>query len=119
MFQEISWTRAIQEAAATLKQALATHGPQGVAVLASPQMTNEELSSFAGFSEITLELKESKVASTSDAAVYSDDFLITADKNPNTRGRSALPSVAAPEAKRCSRPVPKATFVSSIFSSTI
>jgi NADH-quinone oxidoreductase subunit G len=65
-------------------------GPETVALLASPQMTNEELFALrrmfrdclnAGFVEYRVPLLE---------AVYSDEFLITADKNPNSRGAELI-----------------------------
>jgi NADH-quinone oxidoreductase subunit G len=85
-YQEIPWARAVQEAAASLKQVLSTHGPQGIAVLASPQLSNEELFLIRRIfrDHLGIERIESRVHS--DAAVYSDDFLVTDDKNPNTRG---------------------------------
>jgi NADH-quinone oxidoreductase subunit G len=89
-YQETSWTRAIQEVAASLKHVLATHGPQEIAVLASPQMSNEELFFIRRIfkDHLGIEIIESRFHT--DAVVYSDDFLITADKNPNTRGIQLL-----------------------------
>jgi predicted molibdopterin-dependent oxidoreductase YjgC len=85
-FQETSWSRAIQEVAATLKHVLAAHGPRSVAVLASPQMSNEELYFIRRIFKDHLKINNIESKVPSNAAVYSDDFLITADKNPNTRG---------------------------------
>ena len=42
-WQEVTWDDAIKKTAAVLREALQKYGPDGVAVLASPQMTNEEL----------------------------------------------------------------------------
>jgi NADH-quinone oxidoreductase subunit G len=92
-FQETSWSRAIQEVAATLKHVLAAHGPRSVAVLASPQMSNEELYFIRRIFKDHLKINNIESQVLSNAAVYSDDFLITADKNPNTRGAQLfLPS---------------------------
>jgi NADH-quinone oxidoreductase subunit G len=92
-FQETSWSRAIQEVAATLKHVLAAHGPRSVAVLASPQMSNEELYFIRRIFKDHLKINNIESKVPSNAAVYSDDFLITADKNPNTRGAQLfLPS---------------------------
>jgi NADH-quinone oxidoreductase subunit G len=85
-YQETSWTRAIQEVAASLKRLLAASGPHGIAVLASPQMSNEELFLIRRIFKDNLGIEKIENRVLSDAAVYSDDFLITADKNPNTRG---------------------------------
>jgi NADH-quinone oxidoreductase subunit G len=93
VFQETSWSRAIQEVAATLKHVLAAHGPQSVAVLASPRMSNEELYFIRRIFKDHLNIHRIESQVPSNAAVYSDDFLITADKNPNTRGAQLfLPS---------------------------
>jgi NADH-quinone oxidoreductase subunit G len=86
VYQEISWMRAVQEAAASLKQVLSTHGPQGIAVLASPQLSNEELFLIRRIFRDHLGIERIESHVDSNAAVYSDDFLITGDKNPNTRG---------------------------------
>jgi NADH-quinone oxidoreductase subunit G len=92
-FQETSWSRAIQEVAGTLKHVLAAHGPRSVAVLASPQMSNEELYFIRRIFKDHLKINNIESKVPSNAAVYSDDFLITADKNPNTRGAQLfLPS---------------------------
>jgi NADH-quinone oxidoreductase subunit G len=89
-FQESTWNDAVRKTAAALRDALAKHGPQGVAVLASPQMSNEELFRVRQLfrTQLTIETIETRVPS--NAQVYSDDFLITADKNPNTRGADIL-----------------------------
>jgi NADH-quinone oxidoreductase subunit G len=84
--QETSWEDAIREVAASVRQALSAHGPQAAAVLASPQMSNEELFRARQLFKERLGIQniENRVPST--AKVFSDDFLITADKNPNARG---------------------------------
>jgi NADH-quinone oxidoreductase subunit G len=89
-FRQSTWETAIQEAAKALKQALLSYGPEGVAVLASPQMTNEEL--FCARRLFADELKIGNIESSVpfNGKVYSDDFLITADKNPNARGAALL-----------------------------
>ena len=89
-YRDASWSDAIREVAGSLKQVLATHGPQGVALLVSPQMSNEELFLARSIFGDQLGIKniESRIPSRDE--VYSDDFLITADKNPNTRGAAVL-----------------------------
>jgi NADH-quinone oxidoreductase subunit G len=89
-YQEISWTRAMQEAAVSLKNALATYGPQGIAVLASPQLSNEELFLILLIFKDSLGIERIESRVPSGNTGYSDDFLITADKNPNTRGTHLL-----------------------------
>ena len=65
-------------------------GPGSVAVLASPQMTNEELFCLRQLFASSLGVERIGFRAPSRAPVYSDDFLITADKNPNTRGAEVL-----------------------------
>jgi NADH-quinone oxidoreductase subunit G len=86
VFQEVSWTRAIQEVASSLKHVLASNGPAGVAILISPQMSNEELFLVRRLFKDHLKIDNIESRVPSNEAVYSDDFLITADKNPNTQG---------------------------------
>ncbi len=89
-WEEVSWDEALQKTAQALKETLDVQGPSGVAVLASPQMTNEELFRLRQVYREGLEITniEYRVPLLDD--VYSDDFLITADKNPNSRGAEAF-----------------------------
>jgi NADH-quinone oxidoreductase subunit G len=89
-FREISWTDAMREVAASLNKTLAAHGPQGAALLVSPQLTNEELFFIRRLFKDRLKIENIASRVPSHAKVYSDDFLITADKNPNTRGVDLL-----------------------------
>ncbi len=89
-FREASWEDAIHEAAGSLKQVLAAHGPRGIAVLLSPQMTNEELFLARCVFRDHLGIDGIECRIPFNEKVYSDDFLITADKNPNTRGAAAI-----------------------------
>jgi NADH-quinone oxidoreductase subunit G len=85
-----SWEDAVRSVAKALKGALDAHGPQGVAVLASPQMTNEEL--FRMRQLFCDHLKIGAVAFNvrPKTEPFSDGILITADKNPNTKGAEIL-----------------------------
>jgi NADH-quinone oxidoreductase subunit G len=85
-YQETSWARAIQEVASSLKHVLATHGSQEVALLISPQMSNEELFLVRRLFKDHLKIANIESRVPSNEAVYFDDFLITADKNPNSQG---------------------------------
>jgi len=88
--QTASWTQAMQEIAGSLKQVLATHGPQAAAVLISPQMSNEELFLVRRIFKEQLKIENIEGRFPSNAKVHSDDFLITADKNPNSKGVETL-----------------------------
>ena len=89
-YQEASWPQAMREVAGSLKQVLAAHGPQGVAVLASPQMSNEELFLVRRIFQDSLGVENIGNHVPLNEKVYSDDFLITADKNANSRGAAVF-----------------------------
>jgi len=88
--KEVSWEEALQKTAQALKSALEKHGSDGVALLASPQMTNEELFRLRQIFRDHLKVSAIEYRAPSNGMVYSDDFLVTADKNPNSRGAEAL-----------------------------
>jgi NADH-quinone oxidoreductase subunit G len=90
VLRQSTWEYAVNGAANELRQALSVHGPEGVAVLASPQMTNEELFCARSFFADELKIGNIEFNVPFNGAVFSDDFLITADKNPNTRGAGLI-----------------------------
>jgi NADH-quinone oxidoreductase subunit G len=85
-YRETSWARAIRETASSLKQVLEAHSPQEIALLISPQMSNEELYVVRRLFKDHLKIDKIESRVPSNEVVYSDDFLITADRNPNARG---------------------------------
>jgi len=87
---DASWDDAIRETAAFLKKTLDEHGPQGAALLVSPQMANEELFRIRQIFQEHLKIENIAIQVPSEADVYSDDILITADKNPNSKGAGIL-----------------------------
>jgi NADH-quinone oxidoreductase subunit G len=89
-WQEVTWDDAIKKTAAELRESLQKYGPDGVAVLASPQMTNEELYSLRQIFKNALNIRRLEYRVPLRRQVYSDDILITADKNPNSRGAEEL-----------------------------
>ncbi len=88
--QQLSWEDAIQKTAASLKEALAKHGPEGIALLASPQMSNEELFRLRQLFRDHLKINNIEYRAPVREKVYSDDILVTEDKNPNSRGAEIL-----------------------------
>jgi NADH-quinone oxidoreductase subunit G len=88
--RESSWEEAIQKAGAELKATLEQVGPGGVAVLASPQMSNEELFALRRIFRDQFRVERIEYRVPRRSPVFSDDFLITADKNPNARGAETL-----------------------------
>jgi NADH-quinone oxidoreductase subunit G len=87
---DIPWSEAIRKVAASLKQIRTEHGSKSIALLVSPTMSNEELFSVRQLfcDHLGVDVIETRVPD--NTPVYSDDFLITADKNPNTRGADEL-----------------------------
>lgn len=88
--QPVDWDDAIRRTADALKRAREEYGPNAVAVLASPQMTNEELFQLRLLFRDGLNVGDIGYRVPLREPVYSDDFLMTADKNPNTRGAEML-----------------------------
>jgi NADH-quinone oxidoreductase subunit G len=89
-YRETSWENALREVAASLKKTLAAYGPEGVAVLASPQLANEELFRIRQLFMDQLKIESIGWHVPDNAKVYSDDFLVTADKNPNAKGADTI-----------------------------
>jgi NADH-quinone oxidoreductase subunit G len=82
---EISWDEAVTGVA----EALRRHPPEQVAVLASPQMANEDLMALRRVLEargITQAASEVPPAAPAEG----DDFLLRADRTPNRRGAELL-----------------------------
>jgi NADH-quinone oxidoreductase subunit G len=82
----VDWDEAITQAANALKRTLETYGPQAVALLASPQMTNEELFLLHRLFRTHMKVENIEYRAPQREAAYFDDFLVTADKSPNARG---------------------------------
>lgn len=83
---EIAWSEALGKAADSIRQALAAQGPKSIALLVSPQLSNEELLRIRQLFRGELGIQNIEGRVPDNRPVYSDDFLITADKNPNRRG---------------------------------
>ena len=80
-----TWDIALQAAADKIKKAL----PERVGVMASPQMTNEDLFVLKRLAD-QLHIKNLACALTPNAKPLHDDFLLKADRHPNTRGAKLL-----------------------------
>jgi NADH-quinone oxidoreductase subunit G len=83
--REVTW----QEALALLIDRLRAYGPDEIGLLASPEMTNEELFLIRRLAE-TLGVKNLDFQVPPREPGDEDDFLLRADKNPNTRGAEAI-----------------------------
>ena len=84
-----------EQALTAISTSLGKLGKGSIGVIASAQLTNEELFLIREILQNSLGARVS--ASVSDKPGSSDDFLIKSDKNPNTRG-AALLGLAGPEA---------------------
>jgi predicted molibdopterin-dependent oxidoreductase YjgC len=85
-----SWEVAIGEAVAGIRAATEAHGAEQVAVLLSPWMTNEELYLARRLFVETLGIENIGLHISPAEPAEGDDFLITADRNPNSQGAKWL-----------------------------
>ncbi len=82
---EVSWDRALPEVVTTLQRT----PPGEIGILASPQMSNEDLFLVRRLAE-GLGVKNLDFRVPPRVAGDEDDFLIRADKNPNSRGAELI-----------------------------
>src|SRR6266516_3223371 len=82
---EVSWDRALPEVVTTLQRT----PPGEIGILASPQMSNEDLFLVRRLAE-GLGVKNLDFRVPPRVAGDQDDFLIRADKNPNSRGAELI-----------------------------
>ena len=89
-FVAVGWEEALAAAVGRLKEVKERHGPAAVTGIVSARATNEEAYLFRRL--VTGALGSDRLASIawSPPDACGDDFLIRADKNPNTRGLQAL-----------------------------
>jgi len=92
---DATWEQAHAALAGELAKIREHKSGSRLGVIASSQLTNEEL--FLIREIFQRALGAQVTASVPTAAGYSDDFLIKADKNPNTRGATLL-GLAGPDA---------------------
>ncbi len=88
--EEIDWGQAITEIATRLRAVIDDHGRSAVGVIASPKMTNEELYLAKRFFGDTLGITNIDYRVPPVAERAGDDFLLKADRNPNSRGAQEL-----------------------------
>src|SRR5512145_536288 len=81
-----SWEAVLFTSALKLKDAVERHGKDAVAVIASPKSSNEELFLVRKLAAEILATPNLAFTSRTPGEPLSDDFLIKADKNPNTMG---------------------------------
>src|SRR4051812_30511006 len=81
------WDRALEEAARLMRVTL-DRSPAGLGVVFSAQSTNEDLYALSRLAWENLGLKHAYVAGLDQG--WSDNILVSADKNPNTAGALAI-----------------------------
>jgi NADH-quinone oxidoreductase subunit G len=84
------WDAVLNEAALKLKETADHSGADSVAVIASPQSSNEELFLLRKLATEVLGTQNLAFTAKTPGDAFSDDFLIKADKNPNTKGAQLL-----------------------------
>ncbi|HQT96464.1 MAG TPA: 2Fe-2S iron-sulfur cluster-binding protein [Thermodesulfobacteriota bacterium] len=85
-----AWGSLLPDVAFRLKAAAEKGGPDRVAVIASPQSSNEELYLLRRFAAESLGTKNLAFTHRVAGDGFADGFLIQADKNPNSRGAQLL-----------------------------
>jgi NADH-quinone oxidoreductase subunit G len=86
----VAWDSALTATAQKLRYAIESHGAESTAVVASPQSTNEELYLAGKLARELLRTPYFGFSSRTAGDRTSDDFLIRADKNPNSKGAHLL-----------------------------
>jgi NADH-quinone oxidoreductase subunit G len=86
----VEWDTAITSVADGLKRALAEGGPASAAVVASPQMTNEELYLVRKIFFEHLSVPVFYRTSNVPIDELEDGFLLRKDRNPNTKGAELI-----------------------------
>ncbi|MFQ5864869.1 MAG: molybdopterin-dependent oxidoreductase [bacterium] len=89
-WQKVGWNEAIDEVAKRMKEISEKHGSEAIGVILSPQMTNEDLYAARRLFRELLKLKDVAFQVPPLEKGYEDNFLIKADKNPNTQGAKGL-----------------------------
>ncbi len=89
-----SWTDAITEIASGIRETIARHGPDSVAVIASAELTNEEQFLTGRIFRDGLGLSNLDFPARPQPPVVYPKFTIEGDKNPNTRGARLLAGTA-------------------------
>ncbi|PWB68161.1 MAG: hypothetical protein C3F14_00420 [Deltaproteobacteria bacterium] len=85
-----AWDSALSATALKFRHAIESHGPESTAVIASPQSSNEELYLAGKLAREVLRTPHFGFSSRTAGDRTSDEFLIRADKNPNSKGAQLL-----------------------------
>jgi len=80
------WDEIIQEVSRAVARVSEEFGPSSIGVIVSPQLSNEDLLLIRKFFVDTLGVTSVGYRNPWERPGYQDEFLIRADKNPNSRG---------------------------------
>jgi NADH-quinone oxidoreductase subunit G len=86
----VSWDSLVPQVAFRLKETAERDGADAVAVIASPRFSNEELWLVRRIAKELLRTPNLAFTHRVEGDGFQDDFLIKADKNPNTMGARLL-----------------------------
>lgn len=88
--KQMEWPTMISLVAENLKRTIELNGPESIGIIASPQMTNEELylTRKIFYEHLKIPSLHFHIPPHPDAT--EDNFLIKKDKNPNTRGAELI-----------------------------
>jgi NADH-quinone oxidoreductase subunit G len=81
-----SWTEAITEISSGIRETIARHGEDAVGIIASAELSNEELFLIGRLFQDELKLQNLDFPARPQPPVVYPKFTIEGDKNPNTRG---------------------------------
>lgn len=84
------WNEVLEETSTALKATLDKFGPNSIGIIVSPQLSNEELYLIHKFFGELLEINQIGYRNSWEPEGFHDDFLMRADKNPNSRGAQEM-----------------------------
>jgi NADH-quinone oxidoreductase subunit G len=91
---ETTWDDAVDQLVAALRR----YRPEEIGVIASPEMSNEDLHALAGVAR-HLGLRQVAFRVPPREPGLDDDFLLRADRHPNTRGAELILPAGGPDAR--------------------
>lgn len=84
------WPAATEEVTTALKTSIEKFGPSSIGVIASAQLSNEELYLVHKVFKEGLSIRHVGFRNPWEREGFQDDFLVRGDKNPNTRGAEII-----------------------------
>ena len=88
--QPSEWKTAMNEVATVLRTTMEAFGPESIGVIASPQLSNEELYLVRKLFRELLGISDIPYQNPWEKPGIEDDFLLRSDRNPNKRGALEL-----------------------------